>query len=116
MDGAPTSRLSTSPYTSPSALAKAHAERTDASNAENERLYAVVSRNPDISTCKEFLLHNGQRVIYVHKTTSIANAHKKKSFEGLDVWWNPDRETMGQKRAFMLFRRTDPQMIFSTAP
>ncbi|KAK5685478.1 hypothetical protein LTS10_003557 [Elasticomyces elasticus] len=102
MEGAPTSRLSTSPYTSPNALAKAYAEHTDASNAENERLYAVISKNPDILTCKKFLLHNGRRVIYVPKTTSIANAHKKKSFEGLDVWWNPDHETIGQKRAFIV--------------
>ncbi|KAK5707467.1 hypothetical protein LTR97_000001 [Elasticomyces elasticus] len=100
--GQPQNGLWTEHITSPNALADAHVRRTAAGNADVDRYYEAISEHPDISTCREFLLHNGQRVIYVPKTTSIANAHKNKSFEGLDVWWNPDRETMGQKRAFIV--------------
>ena len=102
LDGVPTLTLYTRPYISSDALAGAHARRTAAANAEIDRFYTATSKHPDISACREFLLYNGQRVIYVPKTASIADAHMNKSFENLDVHWNPDRNTMGEKEAFVV--------------
>ncbi|KAK5700236.1 hypothetical protein LTR17_023114, partial [Elasticomyces elasticus] len=55
----------TPPYIDPIAMADANARRTAAFNADIERLYDAVSEHPDLSMCREFLLNNGQRVIYV---------------------------------------------------
>ncbi|KAK5674379.1 hypothetical protein LTS10_012963 [Elasticomyces elasticus] len=75
----------TPPYIDPIAMADANARRTAAFNADIERLYDAVSEHPDLSTCREFLLNNGQRVIYVPGKARIEKAHKNKDFKGLDV-------------------------------
>ncbi|KAK6432888.1 hypothetical protein LTR95_010939 [Oleoguttula sp. CCFEE 5521] len=53
-------------------------------------------------TCREFLLSNGERVIYFPETASIERGHKTKPFDGLVIHWNPDNDTLGQKKAFIV--------------
>ncbi|KAK5734946.1 hypothetical protein LTR17_008579 [Elasticomyces elasticus] len=100
--GQPDKRLVTRHYTSPDEMAKSHVRRTADGNAGVERYYEAISKHPDISTCREFLLHNGHRVIYVPRTTGIAKANKNKRFDNVGIFWNPDRNYTGEKRAFIV--------------
>ncbi|KAK6407418.1 hypothetical protein LTR95_018544 [Oleoguttula sp. CCFEE 5521] len=90
LNGAPTSFLYNIRHSNIDGLAGARARSIAAERAEHERFYAAASKRSEIATCRGFLLNNGERVIYVPKTASIAKAHSTKTFEAVELTWNPD--------------------------
>ena len=94
--------LYTNPHTPRTLLDDAQARRVASANEDFDRFYAASSKRSDVSSCREFLLSNGERVIYVPKTVSLGDKYRDESFEGVELHWNPDREMLGQKKVYVV--------------